>query len=134
MPKVSIFEAIAKAQRPFDFEVIAERIVGEGLADAPEAEALRSRLRELDINVPEGIRDYALRIITGEGAPIWEEIYKAFMLVNSLVALERIGVDGASDALTVVGRALRERAKIDHRYADERHRLYGHGLPEWWTR
>ena len=134
MPKIDIFEAIAKAQRPVDFEEIAKRIVDEALVDAPAAAELRSRLRELDINVPERIRDYALRIITGEGSPIWEEIYKAFMLTNSLVALERIGVDGASDALTTVGRALREQARIDHRYADERHRLYGHGLPEWWTR
>lgn len=95
---------------------------------------MKSRLRDLDLNPSERVRDYALRLMEPPGEPIFETIFKVFSLVRSLIAFEQLGIDGASEALTIVAREIRKQAAIDHRYADERHRQYGHGLPEWWTR
>lgn len=125
-----IRRTIAEATLLHDFESVARQI--EPSSDREElTELLCARLREVQFNMPERLRTYAERLT--EGAPIFEDAYKLFSLIESLARIERLGIVGASTQLNELVRHLKQRSREEPLFNRYRGQIYS-DIPEWWTR
>jgi hypothetical protein len=119
---------IAVATSISTFEGIAEDLAnGEGTPDL--IEALRLRLLDLDLHLPQRLREYAERIMNA-GDPIYEEVMKVLFLARSLDTLASLKINGAEENLRLLGRTLAR----DGRYGAYRASVFGTKPLAWWNR
>ncbi|MBL8537759.1 MAG: hypothetical protein JNM59_10195 [Hyphomonadaceae bacterium] len=128
---MGITERIEAARHVHEFEAIAREIESSPQA-AKYLALLRSRLQELQLNLPERLGAYGQRIMDSD-EPYYEEIHKVFSLAGSLSTLATLGLDGARDWLIVIADDIRMNAAKDPRYNMVREDIFGDLLPPWWT-
>ncbi|MFN3559283.1 MAG: hypothetical protein ACK4UQ_08345 [Brevundimonas sp.] len=132
MSKSSIPERIDSAVLLHEFEFIAHDIWAS--RDWGEyAPLFRSRLSDLNLDLPERLYRYARKIMDW-GEPSYEEIHKIFSLARSIETLAGLEVPGANECLIDIAGDIHSRLATDPRYGMVRGDIFGTEFPAWWVR